>query len=372
MWARLTREEQLHFEQLMQNEAAAASLLPSGWRPWWLLAAGQPTAEPLQLAELVPLRAPTAQACSSSLPPLAALLPPGKAPARELLFNLLDLLTAYAAAVRHVLGDVGADPVQTVLVLLELSAVLADGAVLRSCRAAVQGVLGRLRAQPDLFRSDAAGLDLLDDVGTMLELSATRDSCKVVPLADVEVASGNGREEEAPLDSDDDDEEAEDPQSSPPSSTFLPPAAPELLAVPAALAHMREMVQAGRAALKRETRGKAPGAAAAASPAVAGSAPVPSPFVTSTRLTPAESKRLRAGLAAADKRLLFYEAWFAWLGVPPGQDMPRPDLLHHALEQVQRARESLAGELEQQTLAAQRAEHLRSAATQPGPLIQEL
>ena len=196
VWARLTEEEREEFKRALASGSVLALL--GEWRPWWLpvdpilrtdIASRSDVANeasPLvrelneedgkefaaQMANISPemtstvslLSAPSLPTTSNAsktsatrfasprkeeIPPLKALLG-DKAPAWNLIFNLVDILFSYAFVCRMCHGEVDDAPLETVELLVLVSPVLGHSAVHASVSVALRSILALIYDVPEL------------------------------------------------------------------------------------------------------------------------------------------------------------------------------------------------------------------------------
>ena len=177
LWSRLSLQEQKEFTTMVQRGALTSDLRP--WQPWWEPSASTPSAKKSKLVtELVldPGHAETTYHTDnvpvtkeSDVPPLSSLLG-SRAPARELLFNSVNVLCAYAFALRLHNGDTSR-PLQPLIfsAALDVSSALRGKAAHSDAAVASQSVLQCVQANKALSDSWPLALQAVLDASIIID-----------------------------------------------------------------------------------------------------------------------------------------------------------------------------------------------------------
>ncbi|EGD75911.1 ZNHIT2 protein [Salpingoeca rosetta] len=141
LWEALTPEQRALFEEQLQSGLLGSSL--DVWQPWW-----QHVPETLQSFQLIQDAAtqlldiaviPSVPltlrqlAEESKLQPISQVLK-GKQPAAQVVYNMLNVLLAYAHSLRTYNGDTATHTVDIVATMLETSIVLSQAAAVNATR----------------------------------------------------------------------------------------------------------------------------------------------------------------------------------------------------------------------------------------------
>lgn len=172
VWDRLTTEEQQRFLAMVQDGTAAEALL-TPWSPWWLeLPKNKALAEPV-------LPASWPSTFPADVIPEFSKLTNGKPAARELPFNLAEMVTAYTYVVRFHHGEHHDCSLEAMSLIVFLCSCLGRAALMTAAGTAVQTVCQALVATDDLPGPDT--LTLCEDTMTVF----SHISAPAVLLADL-------------------------------------------------------------------------------------------------------------------------------------------------------------------------------------------